>query len=302
MSLQAPVFYDEAQVRQVLNYQVLIPAVRQALIDYSAGRVMQPLRSLLPVGETGFLGVMPAVYGDYMGAKLVCAFPQNAAHGIPTHLATVHLISRATGETLAIMDGRLITEMRTAAVSAVAADLLAPPHAPVLAILGSGVQAHSHLEALRHVRSFQEVRVWSRTPAQAEKFASETGAKAASAEAAVQGADIVVVATGAQTPVLKGQWLKERALVTAVGAVGPTARELDDQAMNNVLVVESREAALKESADVVLSGAVVAAELGELLAGKQLSRQTRNTVFKSVGIAVEDLASAKLVYEALQRE
>lgn len=298
----APLFLDELQVRRVLRYELLLPAIRQALMDYSAGRVTQPLRSLLPAGESGFFGVMPAVYGDYMGAKLVCAFPQNAYIGLPTHLATVHLISRATGETLAIMDGRLITEMRTAAVSAIAADLLATPQTPVLAILGSGVQAHSHLEALRHVRNFQEVRVWSRTPASAEIFALETGAKAVSAEEAVRGADIVVVATSSQTPVLKGEWLKEGAFVTAVGAIGPTARELDDPAMHNVVVVECREAARKEAADIALSGTVVDAELGELLAGKHLSRKTRNTIFKSVGIAVEDIASAKLVYEALNRQ
>jgi thiomorpholine-carboxylate dehydrogenase len=190
--------------------------------------------------------------------------------------------------------------MRTACASAVAADLLAPRNTPVLAILGSGVQAYSHLQALKHVREFQEVRVWSRTAAQAEKFASENGAKSTSAEAAVRGADIVVVATGAQTPLLKGAWLKDGALVTAVGAVGPTARELDDDVMTNVVVVECREAASKEAADIFLSGAVIDAEIGELLNGKRLARKTRNTVYKSVGIAVEDLASARLVYEALR--
>ena len=210
----------------------------------------------------------------------------------------IQLFSAATGEPLAIMDGRLITEMRTAAVSAIATDLLARRDTQVLAILGSGVQARSHLEALRLVRPFGEVRVWSRTPEHAARFARETGARAMSAEAAVREADVVVTATSSPEPVLRGEWLRDGAHVNAVGAVGPSMRELDDRAMQGVLVVESREAVEKESGDVILSGATVYGELGELLAGGRKIPTGQRTVFKSVGIAIEDLAAAKLVYES----
>jgi thiomorpholine-carboxylate dehydrogenase len=187
--------------------------------------------------------------------------------------------------------------MRTAAVSALATDLLAPKDARVLALLGSGVQAHSHLEALRLVRCFDEVRVWSRTPANAERFARETGARATSAEESVRGADVIVTATYSSTPVLRSEWLKERCHINAIGAVGPTRRELDDRAIAGYLVVDSREAAMQESGDLLLSGATPHAELGELLAGGRPIREARRTVFKSVGLAVEDVAAAKLVYE-----
>jgi ornithine cyclodeaminase/alanine dehydrogenase-like protein (mu-crystallin family) len=291
-------FLSEEEVRRRLRLEDLIPAVRRALVEFSAGRVVQPVRTILRVsGHQGFLGVMPAVFGDIMGAKLVTFYPGNAERRLPTHHAMIQLFSVATGEPLATMDGRLITELRTAAVSAVATDLLASPDARVLAILGSGVQARSHWEALRMVRPFGEVRVWSRTPEHAEIFARETGARAMTAEAAVRGADVVVTVTSSPVPVLRGAWLKAGSLVNAVGAVGPAVRELDDEAMRGTLIVESRESVAKESGDVMLSGATVYAELGELLAGGKPVPRGQWTVFKSVGIAVEDLAAARLVYE-----
>jgi thiomorpholine-carboxylate dehydrogenase len=280
----------------------LIPALRRALIEFSAGRVVHPVRMVLrtapgPDSPSGYFGVMPAVYGNVMGAKLVTFFAGNARGSLPTHQAVIQLFSATTGEPLAAMDGRLITEMRTAAVSAIATDLLARRDTQVLAILGSGVQARSHLEALRVVRQFGEVRVWSRTPEHAARFARETGAWPMTAEAAVRGADVVVTATSSPEPVLRGEWLRDGAHVNAVGAVGPTLRELDDRAMQGLVVVESREAADRESGDVILSGATVYAELGELLSGLIAAPKGQRTVFKSVGIAIEDLAAAKLVYE-----
>jgi thiomorpholine-carboxylate dehydrogenase len=196
------------------------------------------------------------------------------------------------------MDGRLITEMRTAAVSAAATKLLGPKDAKILAILGSGVQARSHFEALGLVRNFNEVRVWSQTKAHAEEFAKEIGAKATSAEDAVRGADVIVTVTSSTTPVLNGAWLKPGCHVNAVGACRHDWRELDDDAMRDVIFVDSREAAMKESGDVILSGAKIYAELGEALAGKVPSRANETTIFKSLGMAVEDIAAALLVYRA----
>ena len=200
------------------------------------------------------------------------------------------------------MDGRLITEMRTAAVSAVATRALSRPDSRVLAILGSGVQARSHVEALRLVRDFAEVRVWSRTAAHAERFAAETNAVVAgSAEAAVRDADVIVTATAAKTPVLAGAWLKPGAHVNAIGWAGPEGRELDDAAMRrSVVVADTREGVMNESGDVLLSGAAIHAELGEILAGTRGVPEGATTVFESVGMAVEDVAAAKLVHDRLQ--
>src|SRR5205085_1926699 len=197
------------------------------------------------------------------------------------------------------MDGRLITEMRTAAVSAVATKLLAAPGAKILAILGSGVQARSHVEALRLIRNFSEIRVWSQKSEHAKRFAKEFGAKAMpSAESTVRDADVVVAVTSSKMPVLTGKWLKPGCHVNAVGACRPDWRELDDEAMANVVFVDSREGAAKESGDVILSGAKIYAELGESLARKVPPRADETTIFKSLGMAVEDIAAAMLVYQA----
>jgi ornithine cyclodeaminase/alanine dehydrogenase-like protein (mu-crystallin family) len=296
-------FLDEDQVRAVLSYDELIPAMRRALTDFSAGRSVQPLRTVMSVAEhAGWFAVMPAVYGDVIGAKLVTFYPGNADRGKHTHQAVIQLFRADTGEPLVIMDGRLITEMRTAAVSAVAVDLLAQPDPKVLGILGSGVQARSHVQALSRVRKFEEIRVWSRSESNARRFAEEVGAHVTTAEEAVSGADVVLTLTSSPEPVLLGRWLKKDAMVCAVGAVTPNRRELDDDAMLGAVVVESREAALREPGDILLAKAEVSAEIGELLQGKQLDRRDRPVVFKSVGVAIEDVASAKLVYERIKPE
>jgi len=280
----------------------LIPAMERALIDFSNGKVTQPVRSVITVDPRGgFFGMMPALTPEGLGIKIVTFYATNTERGLPTHMATIFLVDPETGAPLAVMDGRLITEMRTAAVSAVATKLFAPPDAKVLAILGSGVQARSHVEALRLVRSFEEIRVWSPTREHAERFAKEFGAKAMSAEAAVRGADVVVTATNSKTPVLKGSWLRSGSHVNAVGACRPDWRELDDDTMTNVVFVDSREAAMKESGDVILSGAKVYAELGETLAGKVPPRANDTTIFKSLGLAVEDIPAALLVYRSVKR-
>jgi ornithine cyclodeaminase/alanine dehydrogenase-like protein (mu-crystallin family) len=303
-----PLFLNEEQVRQCLRMADLIPAMEKALIDFSAGKVTQPVRSVIKVdvaAATGFLGLMPALTPDGLGLKTVTFYPSNADRGIPTHMATIFLVDPETGTPLAIMDGRLITEMRTAAVSAAATELLAAPDSRILAILGSGVQARSHVEALRLVRPFEEIRVWSLTKKHADQFANEFGATAMSAEKAVGDADVIVTASSSQTPILKGGWLKPGCHVNAVGACRPDWREMDDNAMRNVLFVDSREGAMKESGDVILSGATIYAELGEALAGKIPTRANETTIFKSLGMAAEDIAAALLVYRSVtptQRE
>jgi ornithine cyclodeaminase/alanine dehydrogenase-like protein (mu-crystallin family) len=290
---------DEARVRALLRWDDLIGAMEAALAAFSCGRVLQPVRNMLTIEEgKRYLGIMPAVSEQAMGVKLVSFYPGNAGTGVPTHMAMILLFRPDTGEPLAVMDGRLITEMRTAAVSAAAAKRLAQPDSRVLALLGGGVQAKAHLEALARVRDFDEVRVWSRTPEHAKRFAREHNVRATDAESAVRGADVVVTATSAREPVLKGAWLKAGAYVNAVGAPRPTWRELDDAAMANTLVVDSREAVLKESGDVILSKAPIYAEIGEIFAGAKRSPASQTTVFKSVGIAAEDIAAARLVYDA----
>ncbi len=292
-------FLDEEQVRKHLRMEELIPAMEKALIDFSAGNVTQPVRSVIAVDPPGgFFGMMPARTAEGLGIKLVTFYPPNAKLGIPTHMATIFLVDPETGAPLVVMDGRLITEMRTAAVSAAATKLLASPDAKILAILGSGVQARSHVEALRLLRQFEEIRVWSPTAGHAEKFAKTIGAKAMSAEEAVCGADVIVTATNSKMSILRSGWLKPGCHVNAVGACRPDWRELDDEAMANVVFVDSREAATKESGDVILSGAKIYAEIGEALAGKVPPRANETTIFKSLGMAVEDITAAMLVYRS----
>ena len=300
MKTDQPLFLTEEQVREHLSMAKLIPAMEKALIDFSAGRVTQPVRSIIGIDPPGgFLGLMPALTPDGLGLKVVTFYASNAQRGIPTHMATIFLVDPQTGTPLAIMDGRLITEMRTAAVSAAATKLLASPDTKVLAILGSGVQARSHVEALRLVRQFEDMRVWSPTPEHAKEFAQEIGGRAMSAEEAVRDADVVVTVTSSKTPVLKGGWLKAGCHVNAIGACRPDWRELDDDALQrSVVFVDSREGALKESGDVILSSATIYAELGEALAGKVPSRANEATIFKSLGMAVEDIAAATLVYRS----
>ena len=277
--------------------------MERALIDFSAGRVLQPVRSIIAVSQhNGLMGVMPAVYGNIMGSKLVNVYPGNAALGLPTHQAIIAIFRSNTGEPVALMDGRLITELRTAAVSAVATELLASRNTKALAILGSGVQARAHVRALSLVRKFNEIRIWSRNRQHAQALAGEIGATATSAEDAVRGADVVVTCTNSPEPVLRGSWVKPGALINAVGAVGPARRELDHDAMRGAVIVDSREAALQESGDVLLAKAEIYAELGELLSGTKPMPKAEITVFKSLGLAVEDLAAAKLVLEKLSSQ
>jgi thiomorpholine-carboxylate dehydrogenase len=286
------------EVEKLLDLDELIAEMRDALMALSAGKVVQPVRSVLATEEPpGWFASMPAIYDDVLGAKLVTVFPRNAGAHLHTHQALIVLFSARTGEPLATLDGRAITAWRTAAVSALATLELAQPEARVLTILGSGVQARTHFTALCKVRAFAEVRVWSRTPENAARFAQEIGAKAMDLEEAIRGADVICSVTHASEAFVRGDWLKERVHVNAVGAVGLAARELDDEAMRGAaLIVEHRKAAERESAEIMCSGVTIYAELGEILAQTKAKPREKKTVYKSLGVAVEDVSAARMIW------
>lgn len=312
-----PVLLSEQDVRTVLSMDDLIAAMEEALAQFSVGRVTQPVRTVLTVGpQHAFFGVMPALTLDppALGAKLVTVFGGNAAAGLPTHLATIVLLDPATGELLAVMDGRYITEARTAAVSAASVKRLAREDAGVLAIVGSGVQARSHLEAIARVRPLSEVRVWSPSRERRERFVREMQAHvgapvraAASVDEAVGGADVIALVTASREPVLSSSQVADGAHVCAVGACRPDQREMDTAlVVRGRVYVDSRAGALAEAGDIVLpiaegalDASAIAGELGEVLAGRAPGRTSPReiTIFKSLGMAVEDVAAARLAYE-----
>ncbi len=295
-----PLLLDNDAVRRLLSLDALLPAIEQALIELSAGRVTQPLRTVFELKEPGsLLFVKPALVGDALATKLITQVPGNPARGLPTMIATLLLLDPASGVPLAVMDATWLTELRTAAVSAVATRALCDASPKRLAILGSGALARSHALALAAVVPLRDIRVWSPTRANAERCAADIGGHAmASAEAAVRDADIVVTVTNASTPVLHGRWLKPGALVHAVGAPRPTWRELDDEAMANYVIADNRHAAENESGDVILSGATVQCEIGEVLVGTIAVPAGRTIIFKALGQAVEDAVAARIVYAA----
>jgi alanine dehydrogenase len=297
----------------------LIPAMESALARFSSGEVLQPVRTVLTVGPTkAYYGLMPAYIpapssGGSMGAKLVTVFGDNHKKGLPSHLATILLLDPETGSLIALMDGRYITEARTAAVSAVSARFLAKAEASTLALIGSGVQARSHLEALQHVRQLKEVRVWSPRPQSREQFIADMSPQfnipmhdAASAEAAVDGADLIVLATASKTPVVESEWVASGAHVMCVGACRPDQREMAPALVKRGrLYVDSRAAALVESGDVVINindglfdKTHLRGEIGELVLGRVPGRAADGdvTIFKSLGMAVEDVVAADLVF------
>lgn len=311
-----PVLLSEQDLRMVLTMRDLIGAMEDALVRYSRREVAQPLRSIVEIGmQKAFFGVMPAFIPDLpaLGTKVVTVFPSNSAAGLPTHLATILLLDPMTGELLAVVDGRFITEARTAAASAVSVKLLARQDASRLAILGSGVQARSHLEAIGLVRDLSAVRVWSPTAANRAAFAREMQPRcsapiilAATAQDAVEGADLVVLVTASRDAVVRQEWIRAGAHVCAVGACRPNHREMDSALVASArLFVDSRTGALAEAGDIVIpiaEGAFdeshIAGELGEVAAGTVAGRQsdTETTIFKSLGMAVEDVAAAQLAY------
>ncbi|MBZ3875030.1 Ketimine reductase mu-crystallin [Sciurus carolinensis] len=374
---RAPAFLSAAEVQEHLrSSSLLIPPLEAALANFSSGPdggVVQPVRTVVPVAKhRGFLGVMP-VYSaaeDALTTKLVTFYEGHSTKSsVPSHQAIVLLFEPTNGTLLAVIDGNVITAKRTAAVSAIATKFLKPPNSDVLCILGAGVQAYSHYEIFTEQFSFKEVRIWNRTKENAEKFANTVQGEVrvcSSVQEAVTGADVIITVTMATEPILFGEWVKTGAHINAIGASRPDWRELDDELMKQaVLYVDSQEAALKESGDVLLSGTLVNslpgppppcklssvfmtsekisgdsilsdiiqfpddllsslalaanpeqtlasslgwcvfvsqaeifAELGEVLRGVKPAHCEKTTVFKSLGMAVEDMVAAKLVYDS----
>lgn len=315
----------EADVKAVLTMDDLIETMGSALQAFSSGRVAQPVRTVIPIqGDHAFFGLMPAFVRSAdvanlgaaaLGAKLVTVFDGNAARGLPSHLASIVLLDPETGALQALLDGRYITEARTAAVSAASSRLLARKNAKSLAIIGSGVQARSHFEALSRVHTLRQATVWSPNKLHRDEFVEEclgsdprhsvTIAAVDHAGEAVVGADVIVLVTASATPVIEDGWVKPGAHVISVGACRPNQREMDPALVARArLFVDSRTAALVESGDVVLgiqegrfAADHIVAEIGELAAGAIGRRSdTEVTIFKSLGLAVEDVTAASLAY------
>jgi thiomorpholine-carboxylate dehydrogenase len=332
----------ETDVRAVLSMDDLIDTMASALQRFSAGRVVQPVRPTIVIAPDAFFGTMPALVrgaespnatnfgggtllpGAAMGAKLVTVFGSNTARGLHTHLATIVLLDADTGALLALLDGRYITEARTAAVSAVSSRLLARKTAASLAIIGSGVQARSHLEALSRVHHLRQVAVWSPNKSHRDEFVAEANSATGSdggrtgvtpqvraqvravdhAGEAVVGADVIVLVTSSPNPVLESGWVKPGAHVISVGACRPNQREMDPALVARArLFVDSRASALVESGDVVMgiqegrfSAGHIISELGQIPAEGGRQSDTEITIFKSLGLAVEDVTAADLAY------
>lgn len=311
------IWLNEADVRALLPMRDLMAAMETALTAFSCGQVRQPVRQVIEAGADGnFFAAMPVWMetGSAMGAKLVTIYHRNGSRGLPTHQAAIVLLDIESGEFLAVLDGRYITEVRTAAVSALALRHLCRRGARSLAILGSGVQAGSHLAAFAEIRKFDEVRCWSPNPDNLSKFVQSHREvmPVESAEAAARGADVVLLVTASSIPVVWSDWISEGACVIGVGACRPHQREMDPRLVARArVIVDSREAALKESGDLVLAMAEgyfdaghIAGEIGEVLAGKVAGRTAEDEVviFKPLGQAVEDVAAAKMVYDRAIRE
>lgn len=306
-----------ADVHTVLGYAECAQAMRDALTALAAGRAQQPLRTVVePDGAAGLIALMPAYLagdGGTYGLKALCITPGNPAAGLDAHQGVVLLSDGRTGEPAAILNASAVTEIRTAAVSVVATELLARPDAGTLAVIGAGVQARAHILALDQARRLADIRVASRDSGRAGRLAASlTGRTRAavravgSAREAVTGADVIVTATSSATPVLHGDWIAPGTHINAVGACLPHARELDTAAVAAaVLFADRRQSLLAESGDYLLAaadGAIspdrVRGELGEVLLGTAPGRLTpaEITVFESLGLAVEDLAAAALAY------
>ncbi|KAI5627362.1 ketimine reductase mu-crystallin [Silurus asotus] len=302
-----PVFLRDDVVAGFLSYDELIPRLEEVLGKFSRSvntGVVQPVRSVIPLHQhNGFMGLMPAyiAYEDLLCMKTVAFYRRNENLHLPSTQATVFLFNPECGNVIAVMDGADITFKRTAAVSAISAKLLMPAQAEILCILGCGHQAVSHYEIFTKIFSFKEVRVCSRRLETAERFAARVQGPVkvfSSAKEAVHGADIIITVTNSSQPVLFGEWVKPGAHIAAVGACRPDWRELDDTLMGDaVIYVDSRDGAAVESGDIVQTGVEVFAELGEVLTGTRPALRNKTTVFKSLGMGIQDAVAAKLVFD-----
>jgi ornithine cyclodeaminase/alanine dehydrogenase-like protein (mu-crystallin family) len=298
--LESLPFYSETEIAGVLEWAPLIDTMERALISLSAGEVQQPVRQMVPVpGKDAIIAAMPAV-GEAMAVKVVTLFHGNAGTDLPTHQAVIMVFDVENGTPLAVMDGRLITEMRTAAGSAAAARKFAVAAPEIATIMGSGVQAQAHAAALAAVRPIGEFHLWSRTEKTGRAAAEKIGATyIADPETAVRDADIVAATTSATEPVLMGDWLKPGAFVTSVGWNGADGRELDDAAMANTVIVEDTDTARDQAGNIRGSGCEIFAEAGEIYAGKKSVPVGATVIYDSVGVAILDVSAAKLAYDLL---
>jgi ornithine cyclodeaminase len=314
---------DSPRIRELLPMADCIELMADALSALARDEVHQPLRTIIrPPDARGLLGLMSAYRGGERGAfglKAICVFPDNPAHGKDAHQGAVMLFSRDTGELLALMNASEITAIRTAAVSAVATRLLAREDAHELALIGAGVQARTHLAALACVRSIKHVRVAARNLEHSQRYAAEMQRKVSFSveavetnEEAVRGADLIVTATSSLEPVIKRDWISPGAHVNAIGTHSPNSREIDSATMAAARIfVDRRESALNESGDYLLAakeGVIgpdnIAGEIGELLIGRKLGRTSISeiTLFKSLGLAIEDVACAEYIYRKAQAQ
>ncbi|CAL1526308.1 unnamed protein product [Lymnaea stagnalis] len=294
-------------IANILDYSSLIAAIEKSLANFSHrtdSGVNQPVRSVVIVPNSdGFLGCMP-VYSredDVLATKIVSFFPRNK--DVPTHHAVVLVLCAQTGVPRALLDGDVITARRTAATSVVATKHLVNGEPKILAILGSGVQARSHYIALSEVFHFKQICIWNHRPEGAHKLADEIGnncVACSKVSEAVEDADVIVTVTSAKDPILKAAWVKPGVHINAVGACRPDWSELEPELVNSAVVyVDSREGALKESGDIILAKAEIYAEIGEVINGTCEAKREQITIFKSLGMAIEDAVAAKLVLDKL---
>jgi alanine dehydrogenase len=310
-----PLILSRAQVRDLLDMRAAIEAVERGLIEFSAGNAVMPVRVTTGVPKhSGIVLGMPAFLGDSnaLGTKIVTVYKNNPSRGLPTIMAVVVVNDPETGKVEAIMDGGYLTAVRTAAASAVGTKYLANKDARVLGILGLGVQGESHLWAMTEVAKTERVVVYNRSREKADRFQAELSKRfglpieiAENEEAVCRQSDILVLATTATEPILKKEWLKPGVHINAVGSHSPPARELDSDTVAAArVVVDSRDANMAECGDLLIpmkEGRIeqshFADEIGEVAAGKKLGRASSDqiTIYKSVGIAVEDVATGSLV-------
>ncbi|HXF77177.1 MAG TPA: ornithine cyclodeaminase family protein [Methylomirabilota bacterium] len=313
---------SQTQVKALIDIDELIETLTQAHLQYSTGKAVMPVRLVVPLPDIqGRLTSMPGFLNEEkaLGMKVVTYFQENPTRGLPAILATMMLFSAETGQIVAVMDGGYITAMRTACASALATKILARAQAPVMGILGAGVQARAHIEALARVRKLTEIKIYSPSGTSAPRIREALEPAigipievSASAEDAVRDSDIVVTVSTAKEPIVRPHWLKPGVHINAVGSHRPDLREIDGATLARAkIVVDSREAIMAECGDILLalkeksiSPDAIHAEMGELLAGGKAGRidDDEITLYKSVGIAVQDVAAAHLVYrKALQR-
>lgn len=313
-------YINKDEVTNLLTMNSCIQVMEEALLELANGKAIQVLRSVFPINNGNVLGQMPGYLEGkgILGTKVITVFPNNHSQSLPSHQGVVLLFDATNGALKAVVDGSEITAIRTAAVSALATNQLARKNAEVLCILGAGTQARTHLEAMLAVRPIKLVEIWNRNYQNAVLFKEEMELKfnvsiitCSTAEEAVTDADIICTVTSSKEPILKGAWVKEGAHVNAIGACQPNDRELDSELIKkSKFYVDSIDSAQNESGDYLIplkEGVIeqnyISGEIGELLINKKAGRvsETDITIFKSLGLAIEDIAAADFIYEEIVR-